>query len=71
MAVTVSQALAVKDSEEFNNTKIASNASVVMMDTFVNDMMIIVDDEKKITNSQLTDQIEDKIENNKWYLKLN
>lgn len=69
LAVTVSQALAVKDSEEFNNTKIASNASVVMMDTFVNDMMIIVDDEKKITNSQLTDQIEDKIENNKWYLK--
>ena len=24
---------------------------------------------RKITNSQLTDQIEDKIENNKWYLK--
>lgn len=33
LAVTVSQALAVKDSEEFNNTKIASNASVVMMVT--------------------------------------
>ncbi|CAX42465.1 FACT (FAcilitates Chromatin Transcription) complex subunit, putative [Candida dubliniensis CD36] len=69
LALTISQSLAIKDSEEFNNTKIASNASVVMMDTFVNEMMIIVDDEKKITNSQLTDQIEDKIDNNKWYLQ--
>ncbi|KAI5965899.1 SPT16 [Candida pseudojiufengensis] len=69
LALTLSKSMELKDSEEFENTKIASNASVVMMDTFVNDMMTIVDQEKKITNSQLTDQIEDKIENNKWYLK--
>ncbi|EMG47024.1 CDC68 FACT complex subunit SPT16 [Candida maltosa Xu316] len=68
-AVTISKSLAVKDSEEFNNTKIASNSSVVMMDNFVNDMMTIVEEEKKISNSGLSDQIEDKIETTKWYLK--
>ncbi|EDK47484.1 cell division control protein 68 [Lodderomyces elongisporus NRRL YB-4239] len=69
LALVVSKALEMKDSDEFESTKIASNASVVMMDSFVNEMMTIVDEEKKITNAQLTDQVEDKIENNKWYLK--
>ncbi|CAK9439914.1 uncharacterized protein LODBEIA_P40140 [Lodderomyces beijingensis] len=69
LALVASKAMEIKDSEEFENTKIAANASVVMMDSFVTEMMTVVDEEKKITNSQLTDQIEDKIENNKWYLK--
>lgn len=69
LALTLSKAMEIKDSEEFENTKIASNASVAMMDTFVNDMTAIVDEDKRVTNSQLTDQIEDKIDNNKWYLK--
>ncbi|EER32141.1 cell division control protein 68 [Candida tropicalis MYA-3404] len=69
VTLTISKSLEVKDSEEFNNTKIASNSSVVMMDSFVNDMMTIVEEDKKITNSQLTDQLEDKMESNKWYLK--
>ncbi|KAI3406638.2 SPT16 [Candida oxycetoniae] len=69
LALAISKAMELKDSEEFENMKIASNSSVVMMDTFVDQMMTIVDEEKKITNSQLTDQIEDRIENNKWYLK--
>ena len=69
VTLTISKSLEVKDSEEFNNTKIASNSSVVMMDNFVNDMMTIVEEDKKITNSQLSDQVEDKIEGNKWYLK--
>ncbi|RLV90278.1 FACT complex subunit SPT16 [Spathaspora sp. JA1] len=69
LAGLLSKCMEVKDSEEFNNTKIASKASVVMMDTFANEMMVVVDEEKKITNSQISDQIEDKIENNKWYLK--
>lgn len=69
LALTLSKAMEIKDSEEFENTKIASNASVAMMDTFVNAMTAIVDEDKRVTNSQLTDQIEDKIDNNKWYLK--
>ncbi|EGW35753.1 global regulator of transcription [Spathaspora passalidarum NRRL Y-27907] len=69
IAILISKSMEVKDSEEFNNTKIASKASVVMMDTFADEMMVVVDEEKKVTNSQISDQIEDKIENNKWYLK--
>ncbi|CAI5759359.1 unnamed protein product [Candida verbasci] len=69
LALTISKSLLVKDSEEFNNIKIASNSSVTLMDIFANDMMTIVDENKKITNSQLSDQLEDKIENNNWYLK--
>ncbi|KAG7666405.1 SPT16 [[Candida] subhashii] len=69
LSLVISKSLEVKDSEEFNNTKIASNASVTMMDIFTDEMMIVVDEEKKITNSNLTDLIEDKIENNKWYIK--
>ncbi|KAK6455276.1 global regulator of transcription [Scheffersomyces xylosifermentans] len=67
VSVLLSKSLELKDSDEYNNTTIAAKTSVVMMDTFANEMMTVVDEEKKITNSAFTDDIEDKIENNKWY----
>ncbi|KAK6461883.1 global regulator of transcription [Scheffersomyces coipomensis] len=69
ISLLISKSIEIKDSDEFNNISVASNASIVMLDTFTNEMMTIVDEEKKISNSKLTDQIEDKIENNNWYKK--
>ncbi|KAK6200964.1 global regulator of transcription [Scheffersomyces amazonensis] len=69
ISLLISKSIEIKDSEEFSNVSTAANASIVMLDTFTNEMMTIVDEERKITNSKLTDQIEDKIENNNWYKK--
>ncbi|EAZ63268.2 global regulator of transcription [Scheffersomyces stipitis CBS 6054] len=69
ITLLLSRAMELKDSEEFSNTKVAANASVVMMDTFANEMMTVVDEEKKITNARFTDGIEDKIDDEKWIVK--
>lgn len=68
-ALLVSQASELKDTEEFGNTRVAAKLSVVMMDTFANEMMVVVDEELKTKNSDLSDKIEAKIDTNKWYSK--
>ncbi|KAK7679523.1 hypothetical protein QCA50_017424 [Cerrena zonata] len=60
-SLLVSKSLELKDSDEFNNTKTAAKSSVVMMDTFANEMMVVVDEELKTKNSDLSDKIEDHI----------
>lgn len=70
-SLLVSKSLELKDSDEFNNTKTAAKSSVVMMDTFANEMMVVVDEELKTKNSDLSDKIEGKIDNNKWFTKNN
>lgn len=65
----LSQSMELKEVDEFANTQIASKASSAMMETFVDEMLVIIDQEKKITNSELTDRIEDKIDNNRWFAK--
>lgn len=68
-ALLISRAMEVQDLEEFNNTKLASKASTVMMDTFSNEMVAIVDEELKISHSKLSEKIEDLIDSNKWFVK--
>lgn len=69
-SLLISKSLELKDSDEFANTKIAANSSVVMMDTFANEMMVVVDEELRTKNSDLSDKIEAKIDtNNKWFTK--
>lgn len=68
-SLIISKSLELKDSEEFNNTKTAAKSSVVMMDTFANEMMVVVDEELKTKNSEISDKIEAKIDNNKWFTK--
>lgn len=65
----LSTSLAIKDSDEFNNSKIASLTSVVMMEHFTDELMSIVDEDKKISNSKLSDQLEDKIELGNFFNK--
>lgn len=68
-SILLSKCMELKDDDELANIKIAAKASVVMMEDFAEEMMVIVDEEKSITNSSLSDKIEDKIENNKWFTK--
>ena len=68
-ALLISSSMEVKDTEELNNTRIASKASNVMMDVFANEMMVIVDEERQITNAALSEKIEDKIDSDKWFTK--
>lgn len=70
-SLLISKSLELKDSEEFANTKTAAKSSVVMMDTFANEMMVVVDEELKTKNSEISDKIEAKIDNNKWFTKNN
>lgn len=69
IGLILSQSMEIKDEDELNNINIASKASTVMMDNFVDEMSLIVDEEKKVSNLELTDRLEDKIESNKWYRK--
>lgn len=68
-AVFVSECLELKDSEEFGSTQLASKASVVMMDSFANDMMVVVDEEVKTTNVDISDKLDKKIDNTRWFTK--
>lgn len=65
----LSTAMAAKDKSEISLVKKAAKSSTVMMDNFANEMMTIVDEELKITNLALSDKIEAKIDNDKWFNK--
>jgi Nucleosome binding factor SPN, SPT16 subunit len=70
ISVLLSRSMELKDDEELNSTKIAAKSSTIMMDNFVDEMSLIIDEDKKTSNAELTDKIEDKIElNDKWFTK--
>lgn len=69
-AVLVSKSVELKDSDEFNSTQLASKASIVMMDSFTNDMMVVVDEDLKTTNIDISDKLDKKIDSSKWVSKL-
>ncbi|KAM9925794.1 hypothetical protein OXX59_003643 [Metschnikowia pulcherrima] len=68
-ALFVSESMALKDADEYRATSMASKASVVMMDTFANEMMELVDNETKTTNVDISDKLDKKIDSNRWYTK--
>ncbi|GEQ72203.1 hypothetical protein JCM33374_g5890 [Metschnikowia sp. JCM 33374] len=68
-ALFVSESMALKDADEYRATSMASKASVVMMDSFANDMMELVDNETKTTNVDISDKLDKKIDSNKWFTK--
>lgn len=69
-ALLVSKSVELKDSDEFKSTQLASKASVVMMDSFTNDMMVVVDEDVKTTNIDFSDKLDKKIDSSKWITKL-
>lgn len=68
-AIFLSKSLELKDSEEFGYTQLASRSSVVMMDSFANDMMVVVDEELKTTNVDISDKLDKKIDSTRWFTK--
>lgn len=68
-AAVVSRAIELKDAEEFKASLFAAKASVVMMDSFANDMMDIVDNETKTTNVDISEKLDKKIDSNKWFTR--
>ncbi|CCE72790.1 Piso0_000384 [Millerozyma farinosa CBS 7064] len=65
----LSYAMEIKDADELASARVAAKSSTVMMDVFANEMMVIVDEERKTSHLQLSEKIEDKIDSNKWYTK--
>lgn len=65
-ALFVSKSLELKDSDEFGCILLAAKASVVMMDAFANEMMVLVDEEVKTTNGDISEKLDKKIDSNKW-----
>lgn len=68
-SLVVSKAIELKDAEEFRYSALAAKASVVMMDSFSNDMMELVDNETKTTNIDVSEKIDRKIDSSKWFTK--
>ncbi|QPG72988.1 hypothetical protein FOA43_000292 [Brettanomyces nanus] len=69
-SVGVSKTLELKDEEEQRNLRVASRASTNMMSYFTDEMGRIIDEELKITNSQLVEQIENKIDDVKFFKRM-
>ncbi|GMM33338.1 chromatin-remodeling protein [Saccharomycopsis crataegensis] len=63
----LSQVMEVKDDEEIRYTRLACRASSIMLDYFSDEMVTIVDEEKSITNMKLSEKIENKIDDAKFF----
>ncbi|WEJ94943.1 FACT complex subunit spt16 [Yamadazyma tenuis] len=63
----LSKSMESKDDEEIDLIKLAAKSSMVMLDLFSNEMMKIVDEETKISHAKLSDQIENRIDNPRWF----
>lgn len=63
----VSETLEYKDEDEQKNLRIASRASVNMMNFFSDEMSKIVDEDLDVSNSKLVEKIENKIDDAKFF----
>ncbi|GAA5845081.1 hypothetical protein JCM5353_007425 [Sporobolomyces roseus] len=71
VALGVSTLLAVKDSEELQNERNASVMTNKLMSHFSDAMSKYIDEGKKVTHEQLGEEIEQKLEDTKFWRKLN
>ncbi|KAL7270396.1 FACT complex subunit spt16 [Rhizina undulata] len=68
VSYALSTFLAVKDEAELKTMRASSRALVALMkDYFVDEMSTIIDEEKKVTHAQLSNKIENKIDDEKWF----
>lgn len=66
-AAGLSLVLETKEESELQNTRRAASSSAVMLEHFSDEMASIIDQEKNITNSQLSEKIEEKIDDAKFF----
>lgn len=69
-SIGVSKTLEMKDEEEQRYLRVASRASTNMMTYFTDEMSKIIDEDKNVTNSQLVDRIEAKIDDTKFFKRM-
>ncbi len=69
-SIGVSKTLELKDEEEQRSLRIASRASTNMMTYFTDEMSKIVDEDLNVTNSQLVDRVENKIDDTKFFQRM-
>jgi nucleosome binding factor SPN SPT16 subunit len=62
VTLSLSQSLEVKDDEELKKLRLAAKTSSLFMDYFQNEMVGIVDEEKKVTHEKLTEKVENQID---------
>ncbi|GAA6024570.1 hypothetical protein JCM11491_002703 [Sporobolomyces phaffii] len=70
VALGVSTLLAVKDTEELQNERNAAVMTNKLMSHFSDAMSKYIDEGKKVTHEQLGEEIEQKLEDNKFWSKL-
>lgn len=70
IAVPFSRAIEAKDDNELKNIRLASKISSNFMEYFSNEMVTIVDEDLKMSNSKLSEKIENKIDDEKFINKL-
>ncbi|GAA6022046.1 hypothetical protein JCM10207_001030 [Rhodosporidiobolus poonsookiae] len=71
VALGVSTLLAVKDAEELQNERNAATMTNKLMRHFSDAMSAYIDANKKVTHEKLGEEIEGKLEDNKFWRKLN
>ncbi|POY72753.1 hypothetical protein BMF94_4160 [Rhodotorula taiwanensis] len=71
VAMGVSALLAVKDDEELQNERNAATMTSKLMSHFSDVMSAYIDDNKKVTHEKLAEEIEGKLEDSKFWKKLN
>ncbi|GAA5943636.1 hypothetical protein JCM10213_008931 [Rhodosporidiobolus nylandii] len=71
VAMGVSTLLAVKDAEELRNERNAATMTNKLMSHFSDVMSAYIDSNKKITHEKLGEEIEQQLEDNKFWKKLN
>lgn len=70
VSLAVSTVLSVKDENELRSIRDASRASTGLMSSFfVEEMLDILDKEKKVTHKALSDKVQDMIDNEKFFKK--
>ncbi|TID16682.1 hypothetical protein CANINC_004134 [Pichia inconspicua] len=67
VAQGISETLEFKDEDEQKNLRIASRASVNMMNFFSDEMSKIIDEDLNVTNLKLVEKIENKIDDPKFF----
>ncbi|OWB68409.1 hypothetical protein B5S30_g3789 [[Candida] boidinii] len=70
ISIGLSTVLEVKDEDEQKNLRIASRASTNMMTYFTDEMSKIIDEELNVTNLNLSEKIENKIDDSKFFQKM-
>ncbi|KAF1814664.1 SPT16-domain-containing protein [Eremomyces bilateralis CBS 781.70] len=63
-------ALSIKDEKELRNVRDASRASTHMIKFLSDEIVEIIDEEKKITHKNLADKIRDKLDDNAFFKKI-